>query len=456
MTVEIKARAAAQPPGPKMTFPMRNLFALARSPLKYITRSAKYGDVVHMTTGLQETYLINHPDMIRGVLVTNHRKFRKSPVLQRMRVILGHGLLTSDGELHLRQRRLIQPAFHRERVNGYGQLMTRYTQNISQTWEAGETRDIHNDMMRLTMVIVGHALFGADVEGEAGEIGEAITALLHGSRRLFLPFWSQIQKLPLPGNKRLFEAADLLDNRIREMIAVRRAALERGETHPETDLMEMLLRARDEEGDGTGMSDELIRDEALTLFLAGHETTANALTWTWYLLSQNPEVEQKMHAELAAVLGGRTPTADDVENLTYTRMVLSESMRLYPPAWVLGRQALEDYEVGGYVLPQGSVLMMSQWLIHRDERFYSDPQRFDPERWTPEAQAGRPRLAYFPFGAGPRLCVGEPFAWMEGILILAELGQRWRFHLSTGQKIDLLPQVTLRPKYGMQMQLEQR
>jgi cytochrome P450 len=444
------------PPGPNQALPARHVFAMALDTLNFLTRSARYGDVVRLTTGMQETYLLNHPDLIRTVLVTNHRSFTKSPVLQRMRVFLGQGLLTSEGDLHLRQRRLIQPAFHRERVNAYGEIMTSYSRKVSQDWQPGETRDIHEEMMRLTMVIVGHALFGTDVEGEAAEIGEAITVLLGSTQRLVLPFWSRIQHLPLPGNRRINEAGLLLDEKIREMIGARRAAMERGEAHLVSDLMDMLLRARDEEGDGGGMSDQLIRDEALTLFLAGHETTANALTWTWYLLSQHPEVEQKLHAELESALGGRTPTAEDVENLPYTRMVLSESMRLYPPAWILGRQAKHPVELGGYTLPEGAVVVMSQWLMHRDERFYPDPLRFDPQRWTPEAQSARPRLAYFPFGAGPRLCVGEPFAWMEGILILADLAQRWRLRLAPGQKIELLPQITLRPKHGMRMVLERR
>ncbi len=220
--------------------------------------------------------------------------------------------------------------------------------------------------------------------------------------------------------------------------------------------MDMLLQARDVEGDGRGMSDQQIRDEVLTLFLAGHETTANALTWTWYLLSQNPEAEAKLHKELVQVLGGRVPTVEDVERLPYTRQVLSESMRLFPPAWIIGREAQADYPVGGYVLPAGSTILMSQWVMHHDARFYPDPLRFDPGRWTPEAAAARPKFAYFPFGGGPRVCIGEPFAWMEGILILATLAQQWQMRLDPRQVIALLPQVTLRPKYGMKMRLQKR
>jgi cytochrome P450 len=409
---------------------------------------------VRVSDGGQETYLVNHPDYIREILVTNHRNFHKSPVLRRMGALLGQGLLTSEDELHLRQRRLIQPAFHRQRVAEYARIMTGYTQAGADRWQPGQTVDIHEEMMRLTMVIVGHALFGTDVEKEAGEIGEAITILLGGSRRLLLPFWEKIQTWPIAGNRRIFEAGQLLDSKIREMIAERRAALERGdEATLQHDLLDMLLLARDEAGDGQGMSDELLRDEVITLFIAGHETTANALTWTWYLLSQHPEVETRLRAEWNQVLGGRTPAAADAEKLEYTRRVLSEAMRLYPPAWTISRQALDDYQIGPYPMAKGSVALMSQWVMHHDPRYYPDPLRFDPERWLPDAVAARPKYAYFPFGGGPRMCVGEPFAWMEGILVLAALGQRWSMRLDPAQRVELLPQVTLRPKYGMRMQL---
>jgi len=453
-------KTAASPPGPVPIFPALNLISLIRTPLQFLDRAAQYGEVVKLVGGERGTYLLTNPDDIRDVLVTHHRQFVKSPVLQRMKSFLGEGLLTSEGDLHLRQRRLIQPAFHRERIQMYGQIMTGYALQTSRRWEDcldGRSHlqiDIHQEMMRLTMVIVGQALFGTNVEQEAAEIGSLIKIMLAGSDRLLLPFWERIQRLPLPGNRELFEAGVKLDGVIRRMIADRREAAERGESRY-TDLMDLLLRARDEEGSG-GMSDQLVRDEVMTLFLAGHETTANALTWTWYLLSQHPEVEEKLHAELAQVLGGRVPEAGDVDRLVYTRKVLSESMRLYPPAWIIGREALADYRVRDYVLPAGSTVVMSQWVVHHDPRYYPDPLRFDPERWNPDAIAARPRFAYFPFGGGPRVCIGEPFAWMEGILILAALAQRWSMRLAPDQRIEPLGQVTLRPKYGMKMQISRR
>jgi cytochrome P450 len=450
------------PPRLKPAYPGKNLVALIRAPIPFLGEAARHGDVVRVSDGGQDTYLINNPEYIRDILVINHRNFHKSPVLRRMGSLLGQGLLTSEDELHLRQRRLIQPAFHRQRIAEYARIMTDYTEKTGARWQDGQIYDIHEEMMRLTMVIVGHALFGTNVESEASEIGEAITTLLAGSRRLLLPFWEKIQHWPIAGNRRIYAAGEVLDAKIREMIAERRK-MEQGQSPAsgqalslQHDLLDMLLRARDDAGDGKGMSDELVRDEVITLFIAGHETTSNALTWTWYLLSQHPEVETRLHAELESVLGRRTPTADDFEKLEYTRRVLSESMRLYPPAWTISRQALEEYPVGPYVLPKGSVVLMSQWVMHHDARYYPDPFRFDPERWTPEAVAARPRYAYFPFGGGPRLCVGEPFAWMEGVLVLAMLAQRWQLRLDPTQRVGLLPQVTLRPKYGMRMRVEKR
>ena len=328
-------------------------------------RAAEYGDVVHLNIG-PNTYLVNHPDFIRDILVTNHRLFTKSALLRRMKTLLGDGLLTSEGELHLRQRRLIQPAFHRQRIAGYAKIMTDYAQQASKSWYDGQVMDIHTEMMHLTMVIVGQALFGTNVEDEFAEIGQAITLLLHGSRRLRLPFYKQIMDLPLPSNRRLFEAGQRLDSLSNAMVADRREADEHGDPEEPGDLLDMLLQARDDAGDGQGMSDQLIRDEALTLFLAGHETTANALTWTWYLLSQYPDVEARLCDEITSVLDGRIPTADDVEKLVYTRRVLSESMRLYPPSWTISRQAQEEYTVGGFRLPAGSTLLMSQWVMHHE------------------------------------------------------------------------------------------
>jgi cytochrome P450 len=301
-------------------------------------------------------------------------------------------------------------------------------------------------MMRLTLAVVGRTLFGAEVAGEADEIDEAFSLIMGQFQRLLMPFSEYLDRLPLPSNKRIERAVARLDATIFRMIAERRASGEVGD-----DLLSMLLAARDDEGDGTGMSDRQLRDEAMTIFLAGHETTANALTWTWYLLSQHPEVERLLHDEVDRVLGGRAATVTDLGELKYCESVFAEAMRLYPPAWAVGRQALEDFAAGEFVVPAGTMVLMSQWVVHRDERFWPDPTRFDPGRWTPEARAARPKFSYFPFGGGARVCIGEPFAWMEGVLLLATIAQRWRFELAPDARVEPQPLITLRPRYGMPM-----
>jgi cytochrome P450 len=440
------------PPGPRPHFPGQNYLAFQRDPLHYLQNAhQRYGDVVHLHLGGQPVFLLNHPDFVREVLVSQHRKFIKSPVLRRTRILLGDGLLTSEGELHLRQRRLIQPAFHRQAVEGYARLMVDSTLRASQRWQDGQEIDLHAEMMHLTMTIVSQALFGADVEREAPHIGQAITLLLDQFGRLSNPMFEKIERLPTPGNRARQQAGLLLDETIRRMIAERRTS-----GAARHDLLDMLLSARDEGDDSQGMSDQQIRDEALTLFLAGHETTANALTWSLHLLGEHPWVEDRLHAELREVLGGRAPEAEDVERLVYTRQVLAEAMRLYPPAWVIGREATEPFQAGDYRLPPGAVILLSQWVMHRDDRFYPLPERFDPDRFTPEAQAARPRFAYFPFGGGPRMCVGEPFAWMEGVLLLAVLLQRWQMRHADSFRWGLAPSITLRPRYGMPVMLFRR
>jgi cytochrome P450 len=359
--------------------------------------------------------------------------------------------LTSEGEFHLRQRRMAQPAFHRQRIAGYAATMVEYAARDCDRWRAGETRDVAREMMRLTLAIAGKTLFDANVEGEADEIGKALTTTFELFNSLTLPFAQLLDRLPLPANKRFEKARGRLDATIYRIINERRASGEdRG------DLLSMLIAARDEEGDGSGMTDEQLRDEAMTIFLAGHETTANALTWTWYLLSQHPEIEARLHAEVDEVLKGALPTAEDFPRLRYTEMVFAEAMRLYPPAWVIGRRALGDYQINGYKIPARSILLMSQYVTHHDARFFPDPFRFDPERWTPEARESRQKFSYFPFGGGPRVCIGESFAWMEGALVLATIAQRFRMRLAPGHPVEMQPLVTLRPKHGMLMILESR
>ncbi len=451
--------ASRTPPGPTATFPGQLLLAFRRNPLRFLERMARdYGDVSVVRLGNRRVHLLNHPDLVKDLLVTEHRRFHKGRGLELAKHLLGEGLLTSEGDFHRRQRRLAQPAFHQQRLALYAAAMVEHAERTSERWARLAARtptspilDLHQEMMRLTLGIVGKTLFGTEVEDQAHEIGQAITTSMELFRSFTtLPFASLLERLPLPSTWRFLKARARLDATIYRLIAARRTAAEdRG------DLLSMLLFAQDEEGSG-GMSDQQVRDEAMTIFLAGHETTANALTWTWYLLSQHPDVEGRVHAELDQVLDGRPAGAEDLSRLGYTWRVLAESMRLYPPAWVIGRRAIADYEVANYRVPKGSIVLVSQWVMHRDPRFFPDPGRFDPDRWTDEARAARPRLAYFPFGAGPRICIGEQFAWMEGVLLLATLARRWRPRLAPGHRVGLQPSITLRPLGGMKMVLEPR
>ena len=440
------------PPGPRRIIPLSGLFAYRKGPLPFFQNlAAQYGDISYFRLGPQEAYFLNHPDYIKDVLVTRHQHFHKGLALQRAKRLLGEGLLTSEGEFHRRQRRLAQPAFHRARIASYADVMTDYASQTREHWRDGETVDISKEMMRLTLGIVGKTLFDADVVSDAQDVGEAMTVVMDLFNTITIPFFELLQKLPLPQLRRFDSAKARLDAIIYRLIEERRrSGKDRG------DLLSMLLLAQDTEGDGGEMTDEQLRDEVMTIFLAGHETTANALTWTWYLLSQNPKAEAKLHEEIERVLAGRLPTFEDVTQLKYTEMVLAESMRLYPPAWAIGRLTIEEIEIAGYVVPRKSLVLMSQFVMHRDPRYFHYPLRFDPDRWLPEARESRPQFSYFPFGGGPRRCIGEGFAWMEGILLIAALAQNWRMRLVPNHPVALKPVITLRPKYGMRMTLTRR
>jgi cytochrome P450 len=440
-----------KPKGPRGLPVVGYLPAFRRHPLKFLKRMAEeYGDLAYFKLGPQQVFLINHPDFVRDILVTRQCNFTKSRMLQRARILLGEGLLTSEGQFHLRQRRLVQPAFHQKRLPAYAQVMSDYAVRAREGWKPGETLEVSHEMMRLTLAVVGKTLFSADVESEAGEIGQALTSVLEMFNMMMLPFSEYLEKLPLPSVRRFEKARAVLDETIYGIIRERRKS---GEDCG--DLLSMLLLAQDEEN-GSGMSDTQVRDEALTLFLAGHETTANLLTWTWYLLSQNPQCEARLHQEIDRVLGGRQAAFDDLPQLRYTEMVVAESMRLYPPAWAVGRMSKEAFELGGLEIPARAICIMSPYVMHRDPRYYPDPERFDPERWTPELREARPKFSYFPFGGGARVCIGERFAWMEGVLLLATIAQKWKLRLVPGQKVEPLPLITLRTKYGMRMTAEAR
>ena len=413
----------------------------------------QYGDVVYIPLGRQHIYCVSHPDAIRDVLVTQQNKFKKSRMLERARVLLGDGLLTSEGQHHRRQRRLVQPAFHRDRLAGYGAVMVDRAAIVRDQWQPGQSFDVLQEMMRLTLAIVAKTLFSTEVDSEADEIGVALTEVFSLFEIILMPFSEILEKLPLPAVRRFKRARKRLDETIYRLIAERRAS-----ARDTGDLLSMLLLARNEEGDeegSGGMTDEQVRDEALTLFLAGHETTADALTWTWYLLSQNPLAEAAFHAELDRALGDRLPSFEDLPQLRYTESVFAEALRLYPPAWGIGRRALEDYPVGDFLIPSRSVVLMSPYVVHRDPRWFPDPLAFRPERWLAD-DSSRPKFAYFPFGGGARVCIGERFAWMEGTLLLAAIGQRWRLRLESGHRVETHARITLRPKHGMRMVAERR
>jgi len=406
----------------------------------------QYGDLAYMRMTGEHLFVASNPAVIRDVLITHNQNFHKSRGLERIKILLGEGLLTSEDAFHLRQRRLMQPAFHRERIAAYASTMVGYADRVRRAWTPGTTLDVAREMSRLTLLIVGKTLFDADVESQARDVGEAMSGLMDSFWTLMLPFGETLQRLPIPHIRRGRKARERLDAIIYGMIRERRANLgDRG------DLLSMLLMAQDDEDRGRGMTDRQIRDEAMTIFLAGHETTANALTWTWFLLSQSPEVERRLHQEIDGVLNGRLPGVADVDRLPYTTRVVTESMRLYPPAWLVGRRAVNEYGIGPYYVPPRSIIVMSQWIVHRDPRYYTEPDRFEPDRWTAEFKTALPRFAYFPFGGGPRQCIGESFAWMELVLLVATLAQQWRFELVPGHPVVPQAAITLRPKYGMKM-----
>ena len=440
-----RARIAPGPRGPFSGFP------LLRNPLPFIERLFReYGDVVSARFLNFSVYIVAHPEGIKHVLQENHRNYTKSQDYVILARLLGQGLVTSEGSVWLKQRRLMQPMFHREKISAFGTMMTDCTLGMLDRWSTtggrNEPVDMTSEMMRLTLEIVGRALFTVDLTSRADTIGREMT--IANERFGQFDIGMIVPWLPTPKNFRFRRAVDELRRIVLEMIAHRRL-----ENRDYGDLLSMLLAARDEET-GEKMSGEQLRDEVLTLILAGHETTATALSWTWYLLSQHREVERKLHAELDEMLGGRPPAMADLVNLNYTGMVIDEAMRIYPPVWAIGRAAIEDDEIMGYRIPRGSNVMLSQWMTHRHPEFWKDPERFEPERFSAERAVGRPRYAYFPFSGGPRQCIGNIFALTEANLILATVAQKYSPSLVPGHRVEPYPLVTLRPRYGLRMTLE--
>jgi cytochrome P450 len=410
----------------------------------------EHGDAAYFRVANRRSMLLSHPDDIERVLVTENRHFIKNYALIFLRPLLGNGLLLNEGKSWLRQRRIIQPAFAKPRVEGYVPAMAECTERMLRDWRDGQTLDIAAAMMHLTMSIAGRTLLGIDVGERFNEIARLLETVMYDFLARFgaalpLPHW-----LPTPRNVRLKRTVAKLDRIIQRLIDERRAAGAEG-----GDFLSLLLNARDEE-DGSRLSDRQIRDEVMTMFLAGHETTANALSWTWYLLGKQPEIQRRVQQEARSVLGGRPATAADIPKLAFCEQVIRETMRLYPPAYVVGRRPLQDITIGGHFIPKGTNVLMSQWIVHRDPRWFDEPLRFNPDRWAENLANRLPKYAYFPFGGGPRVCIGNTFAMFEAPLILAMIAQRVTLELLTPGPIRIQPAVTLRPGERIEMRLKRQ
>lgn len=440
------------PPGPKGKFLLGSIFEVSKDWLGFYQHCAdEYGDVVRVRFAHVPVYLIVHPRDIESVLITNAANFTKSADYRALARVLGNGLLTSEGDFWQRQRGLIQPAFHKQNIQAYASVMTGAAERMLNSWQDGAERNLHDDMMRVTLEIVGQCLYGAEVSGAAEQVGKAMEVVMqrfvtNASLALLFSF-----DIPVIFARRESRAVQSLNEIIGGIIQQRRASNQR-----RGDLLDTLLHVQD--ADGKPMSDVQLRDEVMTLFLAGHETTAIVLSWACYLIAQNPDVESRLAKELRNVIGGRVPTPDDLPQLRYTEMVLKETLRLYPAVWGIGRRAIAECELGGYRIPAGSNIFILQWRTQRDARFFPDPERFGPERWREDpVRSGKiPRFAYFPFGGGPRVCVGASFAMMEATLLLAMIQQRYKLELVPNHRVEVLASVTLRPKHGIGMIAKRR
>lgn len=418
-----------------------------KSPLGFFLElQRECGDAARFRLFNEKFLLMSDPAMVHEVLVTKQDSFRKGRALEGARHFLGDSLLVSEGKEHTRQRRLIQPAFHRGRIAGYAKVMAEKAAHWRDARHSGEELDIAVQMNHLTLEVVGETLFGSAVGGQANEIAESLSHIVENFGRMLLPLWRYWRNLPTGNNLRIKRAQAKLDSTILGLIAQRRA-----ENRDRGDLLSMLLAAEDADAPEKRLSDREIRDQALTLFIAGHETTANALAWTWHLLAQHEPERARMMKELEEVLpDGRLPGLEDMPRLKYTTAILSESMRLFPPVWVVGRRAIEDVVIGDVAVPGRTIVIMSQYVIQRDPRWWPDAETFSPDRWLSEAP-DRPKFAYFPFGGGGRICIGESFAWAEGVLMLAVMARRWRLEPVAGHPVAFNPTVTLRPRHGLRM-----
>ena len=449
-----RERHGERPPGPRGTPLLGVLPGLKRDPIAVFAEAARsFGDVAYLRIGSQHGYLATHPHDIRHVLQDNARNYHKSPLYAKLRAPLGNGLVTSEDAYWLRQRRLAQPAFHRQRIEALASVMTASAQEMAERWETIADRrqviDVAEEMMRLTQTIVLRTLLGSDLGPLAGELDRAWTLV---NAHIGESFWSLglMDRWPTPKNNRFRRALGVLDDAVFYVIDERRR-----HGRETNDLLSMLMFARDEDT-GQVMTDRQLRDEVMTFLLAGHETTSLALAWTWYLLSEHSDVQERLDNELDTTLAGRPAAYNDLDRLPYTRMVIEEALRLYPPAWGLSRQAIGPDQIGGYGLPRGWLVFIIPFVMHRLPVYWDEPERFDPERFTPARNAARPKFVYLPFGAGPRQCIGNQFAMIEAQVVLGTLAGRYRLTLVPGHPVEAWPLITLRPRYGIQMTIERR
>jgi cytochrome P450 len=438
------------PPGPTPSFPGRLFLQFRKDPMGFLERMARdFGDIVRWKIGRRHTFFINHPDLIQDVLVTNCKSFAK--VMEASRTLLGQGLTASTGQLHRRQRRAVQPAFRHERIDRFAEVMVTCAERAQSRWCHGSTLDLKDEMERVSLGVVGETMFGINLEPHAAAIHSAMDATIGSPPNMLLPLARLVEKLPLPKVRRMKAGRAKIHGLVDQVISERRAsAAERN------DLLSILLLAQDHRNDGDRMTGEQVHDEVMNFLIAGHETVSDALGWTWYLLSQNPEAEARLHEELDRNLGDRLPTLADIKALRFTETVIKESLRLYPPLWMIWRRAVEDGPLGNYVVPAGSIVVLSQHVMHRDARYFAEPLRFNPERWTQEFEERLPKFAYFPFGGGPRQCIGDRFGFMEAILVVATVAQKWKFRLVPGHPVVPHALLTLRPKYGLPMTAHRR
>lgn len=471
MTLVSTAPLATAAPGP--TGRLRALLAMSGNPMDYFTGLRdQYGPVVRVPLGFRDLYLISDPEAVHEVLVTSHREFTKATMSvgggkweAPLSVIFGNSLTNSDGAYHRKQRRLIQPMFHHERIAGYGRAFAELSDDIQSGWRDGDRLDMSVEMTELTLAVVARTIFDVSLDSDVARTVRTAIPRDEGPLRWdSLPFARYLAKLPLPGNKRFFEGRDKLDAIVYRLMAERRQGDGEG-----ADLLSMLLAARDADT-GEPMTDQEVRDEAITMLMVGHETTANALTWSYHLLGSHPEARDRMHQEIDEVLGDRLPTVKDLPHLPWTDAVLSEAMRLYPPIMGMGRRPLVDFELCGHRIPRDSFVGIVPWVNHRDPKWWPQPERFAPQRWlkNPDpvdaadeltghaVQPGRPRLAYLPFGGGPRQCIGNTFSWMESVMALATVGRNWEFEPVPGYAVDPLARITVRPKHGVPMTARRR